>query len=207
MSEERKKAFDLAKKLKALADGGVGGEKVNAAALLKKHLAKHGISEEELSASVKKYEFFKYEKNQQDLLMMIICHVVCNALILRDNKKFRNMLFLECKKEEAEKIRKIFAFYLECYRVEEKYFFQAFLHKQNLTPNIEGFAGDGQNHAGVIKAEAEDKFNVKKAPAPVQQVAYSPQEEKKIRGLMSWMPRYEMTESVIGAKRTGHDDH
>ena len=51
MDEERKKALDRARKLKALADRGVGGERVNAAALYKKHLEKCGLTEEDVKAA------------------------------------------------------------------------------------------------------------------------------------------------------------
>lgn len=42
---------DLIKKVKALADSGVGGEKTNAEALLRKLMVKYGLSEEDISSA------------------------------------------------------------------------------------------------------------------------------------------------------------
>lgn len=47
--ESRKKILDKAKKLKELADRGVGGEKINAKTILDNFMAKHNISIDEIS--------------------------------------------------------------------------------------------------------------------------------------------------------------
>ena len=214
MTPEMKKILDKAKKLKALADRGVGGEKVNARALLDAHLEKHGITEEELFGSIKEHHHFRYEKNQQELLEMIICNVVCNALIFRD-AKHRNTLLVACSKDEAKRIRSMFAFYMGCFEIEKNYLLRAFIHKNNLEPNIkvEPYPMGNPDDVVVVDAhdefekqkhekkkdaqESETKFDVKTEPAPVQEVRYSPAEQKKIQGLMSWMQRYVMSENLL----------
>lgn len=45
---ENSKYLELAKKIKALADRGVGGEKINAAAMLELHMTRHGITMENI---------------------------------------------------------------------------------------------------------------------------------------------------------------
>jgi len=50
MSEERYKILDRAKKLKELADRGVGGEMANAKDMLKKYMDKHKITMEDISS-------------------------------------------------------------------------------------------------------------------------------------------------------------
>jgi hypothetical protein len=49
MSTERKKILDKAKKLKELADRGVGGEKDNAIRMLSAYMEKHNITDNELT--------------------------------------------------------------------------------------------------------------------------------------------------------------
>jgi len=56
MTPERKKILDKAKKLKELADRGIGGEKVNAKYMLENYMKKHNIKMEEI-------ESHKYRKN------------------------------------------------------------------------------------------------------------------------------------------------
>jgi hypothetical protein len=50
MSAERKKILDKAKKLKELADRGVGGEMANAKEMLSKYMEKHNITFEEIES-------------------------------------------------------------------------------------------------------------------------------------------------------------
>ena len=65
MSFERKKILDKAKKLKELADRGVGGEKDNAIRMLTAYMEKHGISDTELTGHKLDDNTFKgYTKEQ-----------------------------------------------------------------------------------------------------------------------------------------------
>ena len=59
--ESRKKILDKAKKLKELAERGVGGEKENAKAMLEKYMFKHKISDAEM---------YSYESTSSDYSKM-----------------------------------------------------------------------------------------------------------------------------------------
>ena len=179
------RVLDKAQKLKALAEGGEGGEKTKAKAILLTYLAKHGLTEADLAYYKNSHYHFTYEHNQGALLSMIICHVVCDAMLLSDEKK-PNEYFLECTEQEAVKINRMFEFYLEAYRREEDFFLTAFLYKNDLTPNLS--AQEVVN----AKPKADDRFHVKSAPASVKSVEFNDFQQKKINGLMSWMPKYKM---------------
>ena len=56
------KNIELAKKLKALADKGIGGEKSNAEAMLNNLMKKHNITIEEIEGEKLMDFFFKIEK-------------------------------------------------------------------------------------------------------------------------------------------------
>ena len=58
------KNIDLAKKLKALADRGVDGEKTNAEAMLNSLMKKHNITIEEIEGEELLDFFFKIEKSK-----------------------------------------------------------------------------------------------------------------------------------------------
>ena len=67
---ERQKILDRAKKLKELADRGIGGEKVNAEKMLIIYKEKHKISDNELNAHKLDKEVFKGYTMQQMYSMM-----------------------------------------------------------------------------------------------------------------------------------------
>lgn len=192
MSDDKLKALDKAKKLKALADKGEGGERDNARELLMRHLDKHGLSLSDIDENEIKYEYFTY-KGAGDLLSMIICHIVANALILQD-KKLKNTYFLECTRDEALRIREMYSFYLEAYKKEEQYFLTAFLSRNDLTPK---FTNSDVKPATVAKPNSDVVFHVKSEAKPIEQLTYSSQEDKKIRGLASWLPKYDMSHKTL----------
>lgn len=70
MSEERKKILDKAKKLKELADRGVGGEKENAKTMLDSFMSKHDIKLNEIISHNYKGSKYKYMSDEQFLKEM-----------------------------------------------------------------------------------------------------------------------------------------
>ena len=198
--EVSSKVLKRAKQLKALAERGEGAEREKAFNLYKKHLETNGITEEDLGLNELQFHYFKYGSGQRDMLSMIMCHVVANALILTDSKK-KSILFAKCTNEEATKIRQMFAFYIEAYRIEESYFLTAFLHRNQLTPNIVQEKGEcGEQKAAVnVKNETDVNFEIKTEPAPVESVEYTPYEQRKIKGLMSWMPHYDFAGELLNS--------
>lgn len=79
MSSIDDKVLNKIRKIKELADRGVGGEKVTAEALLKKYADKYGVTLEDLLLDEKreKYEFHIINKYYRELLHQIIS-MVCD---------------------------------------------------------------------------------------------------------------------------------
>jgi hypothetical protein len=69
--ESRKKILDKAKKLKELAERGIGGEKENAKAMLEKYMIKHEISDAEIY-SYKPSSDSDYSKMTDDQFLQLI---------------------------------------------------------------------------------------------------------------------------------------
>lgn len=77
------KIIELAKKLKALADRGEGGEKVNAENKLQQLIKKYGITTEEIEGEQQHDYFFKIKTTRERKLWMQIV-----ALVNREIKKY-----------------------------------------------------------------------------------------------------------------------
>lgn len=65
--ENRKKIIEKAKKLKALADRGVGGEQINAKEMFDKYVKHHNITEEELNEINSNYTEYAYMSDEDFL--------------------------------------------------------------------------------------------------------------------------------------------
>lgn len=126
--------LELAKKLKALAEQGVGGEKSNAEMQLKKLMAKHNISLEELETNTKSWCLFKIKRGHRsrDLLFQIVTHVLAESSVRFYRGKQQNQVEIECTPEQHIEIECKYAFYLSALLVDEKIFYRAFIQKNKL---------------------------------------------------------------------------
>lgn len=91
-------AFELAKKLKALADRGVDGEARSAEQLLAAHLKKHGISLAELEEGhviERVFSFKKWATDQQRFFRQVVSSVMQRDYDIKEftayGKKLRNL--------------------------------------------------------------------------------------------------------------------
>lgn len=125
---------ELAKKLKALADQGIGGEKVNAEQKLKELIEKHNLSEDDLGeASEHRFDF---KKEQKKLFNQICCHVLGKEIKTYSLKSERHtMLVAECTNLQAIEIESLFSFYYAEYERQLETFYRAFVYKNNLLPS------------------------------------------------------------------------
>lgn len=122
------KIIDLCKKLNALAKGGVGGEKHNAAQMLQKLLEKHAISINDIEEEVKKRFCFK-PKNSQ-LLVQVAATVIgtVNAYTLRGRKG----VYMDLTTAQYIEIEAKYSFYQSAYNKELKKMVKAFVMKNKL---------------------------------------------------------------------------
>lgn len=132
------KHIDLARKLKALADRGVGGEKRNAQKILDSLLKKHSISIEEIEGDKIETYYFKASGIYSDLLHQIVKRVNYNLKVwevpVKAQKKFRvaGNIFTECTAAEYIEIDQMFSVYKKLFKEESDFFFKAFLTANDL---------------------------------------------------------------------------
>ncbi|MCD8362809.1 MAG: hypothetical protein LUC98_07610 [Lachnospiraceae bacterium] len=126
-------------KIQALAERGVGGEKTTAERMLRKLLAKNGISSlEELEADkeVQYYLFSYHGKHEIKLLEQCIYKVLTEAgdrTCYRSHGK-REKLGVYCTKAQKIEIDLEFDFYRKVFYEELEVFMIAFIQKQHIFP-------------------------------------------------------------------------
>jgi len=123
---------DLLRKLKALAEGGVGGEKINAEALLQKLLKKYDIDPDSLNDDALNFVEFKYKKGlyQSELLLQVILSVI--PTVHRKNAKYRSYIKVEVTRSEEIEIHAKYDFYSKKLKEDLDIFASAFYHRNGL---------------------------------------------------------------------------
>lgn len=131
--------LELAKKLKALADKGIGGEKTNAIEMLEALCKKHNIRIEDLDQEEKKEYFFKINISDAKFFNQIV-HGVNRSIPVYGEfpKKHIKEYYLpgnfaiDCTCYEYIEIEAKFNFYLALYKEEVDIFYTAFLKANDL---------------------------------------------------------------------------
>jgi len=129
---EKKKALLL--KLKALAERGEGGEKINAEETLKRLMVRYGYTAEELESEEKVECVFRYRTiRERKLLLQILLKVTNESDVSffkrgKEQNKARSMLTAE----QSMEVEMLFDFYRHLYVKEENTLFVAFVQKHNL---------------------------------------------------------------------------
>lgn len=131
---------ELLKKIKALADRGVGGEADNAETILARLMDKYGISEDELSEETRASVEFTFSGKEQEKLLRQIVYKVTNggtAYGLKytgSGRKCRTTLGAECTRAEKVEIEFLLDFYKRLWEREREAFLSAFIQKHRLFP-------------------------------------------------------------------------
>lgn len=130
---------ELIKKIKALADSGVGGEKENAQKLLQKLMSKYNISEESLNEeAIKEFEL-KIPKffNSQALASQVYYSIVGSG-IEKDKPMFSyrgsKRVYVKCTTAEFLELEAKLNFYFYYFKKEAEIFFSAFIQANKLFP-------------------------------------------------------------------------
>lgn len=133
------KHIELAKKLKSLADRGIGGEKINAEKMLNDLLKKHNLTIEDIDGEKIDNYFFKVKKEDSDLLHQVIKRVnydlkLYGEIPAKDVKRLQmdGNYFTKCTASQFLEIKSMFDFYLKAYKQELKIFFSAFITANDL---------------------------------------------------------------------------
>lgn len=129
------KLIELAKKLRELAQRGIGGEKTNAERLLAKIMSEHGISLESLE-SVKRYrEQFRCKVEHRFLLAQVAYMILGSGAEIYKDRRGPSYMQAECTPAEKLEIEAVFDFYKRAYEADLKIFRKAFMQKNQIFPS------------------------------------------------------------------------
>lgn len=131
---------ELLKKLRVLSEQGVGGEKANAEAKLKKLMRKYNITEEELSEDITSEVEFKYHGEEQKKLLCQIIYKVTNTATgniytysyTQSGRRCRTIIGADVTKAQKIEIEFLFDFYVTQWEKERKMFLEAFIQKHDI---------------------------------------------------------------------------
>lgn len=130
------KLLDLAKKFKALAEQGEGGEKETAANMLEKFLRKHNIKLDDIEEETITEHRFKFAKEDERLFIQVAAVTVADVRFygINGNKNARKYmtLIIDCTLAQSIEIRAKFEFYKRAWKKDVDLFFRAFIHKNHL---------------------------------------------------------------------------
>lgn len=128
-----KNYLELAKKLQALAGGGVHGEKENAQKALDALMQKHGITKEELEENKTDWHEFKVGKQYQKLFFQVAMATIGNrGATYRQHRHNQNVIFLEVSIAEQIEIQGKYEFYWHAFKTEQETLLRAFIMRHNL---------------------------------------------------------------------------
>lgn len=132
------KKKELLKKLQALAERGVGGEKETAERKLRQLMEKYGIDEMEF-AEDKLEEFeFKYKNAQEEQLIRQLFYKMfgkewrSKGYTYRYGKGSKSIRGIECTKAEGIQLQVEYEFYKQLWQEEMELFWDAFIQKHRI---------------------------------------------------------------------------
>lgn len=135
MVDEKK--LELMKKLQALAERGVGGEKEGAQRKLEELMKKYNIEEEDLSDEKQEDFEFKYrtpfeEKLLRQLFYKIVPDYRSKTYRYNWGRGSKSTYGIHCTKAEGLQIQIEYDFYKELWKEEEAFFFDCFIQKHRI---------------------------------------------------------------------------
>lgn len=125
----RNKIIELAKKIKALAEKGKGGERNSAKEKLKRICEKYNISESELSKSdiTKNYYIVINDSNERELLINVCCMILDVPGFKWKEKN--NCICIHITQPEYENINSAFEYYRDMYNDYKRYLMQGIISR------------------------------------------------------------------------------
>lgn len=133
---DKNKIQDKLKKLKALAERGVGGEKETAEALYKKLIEKYELSEELIEEEEIDRHWFRYDDFVDNkLLCQIFYKVTGNRTYWVKTDKRRRLIGVDCTNFELDQILFYYQFYKKHLQSEIEVFISAFFNVNDLFPD------------------------------------------------------------------------
>jgi hypothetical protein len=131
-TQSNNRAIDLAKKIKALAEQGIGGEKENAAEQLKRLLKKYNLTMEDIEGEKTHERWFAYKSvDQRKFISQVIASVIGGK---RPRYSIKSLKEIGTDLTDAEfiEISEKIPFYWNHYQSELKTFYSAFIQVNKL---------------------------------------------------------------------------
>lgn len=144
------KKLELLKKLQALAERGVGGEKEGAQRKLAQLMEKYQIEEIDLSEDKMEDHDFKYHNDfELKLLRQLFYKIVPDfqkyTYTYRYGKGSKSTYGISCTKAQALQIQIEYEFYCTLWKEEVEFFMQAFIQKHQIFAIKDDDESDGDN--------------------------------------------------------------
>lgn len=136
---ERERILEKIKRVRALAERGVDGEKDSAAALLDRLMKQYGISEAEIAEERREIAWFRYKTPLERKLLNQVIYTVTGRIpygcVGRYTGRTRKQIGIECTAAERLEIEISFEFYNAALQQELERFYIAFLQKNRIFPD------------------------------------------------------------------------
>lgn len=171
--------LELLQKIKALAEKGSGGEKINAQKMLADLMKKYNIKEEELSDEVlKDFDIRAYNKWEEKLLYQVCYSVYGNIsdkkMVLFYTYK-KGKFCVRCTASEFLEIEAKFHFYKNIFKKQQEIFYDAFICANDIYPPEHLVNRDKHKH----KDLTEDDLAALKMAATIDKSEFRQQIEYK----------------------------
>lgn len=139
MTAERERLLQKIKRVQALAERGVGGEKESAAVMLDRLMEQYGISEAEISEDRREMAWFRFKTDLERRLLLQVMFAVMGGAEIYDrtnghsNRKHK-VVGCECTAAERLEIELSNEFYQRAMNEELERFIHAFVCKNGIFP-------------------------------------------------------------------------
>ena len=147
------KYLELAKKLKALVEQGVGGEKRNAKIQLDKLLTKHRLTLADLEAEQRRVYGFRISKTNRRLFGQIVGKVVAVSHPVRYDSRKPTALFAELTPAEYIEVTAKFEFYKNALAKQLELAYLAFI----VTNDLLLAPGESRSETSIVQKEQLEK--------------------------------------------------
>ena len=136
---ERERLLEKLSMVKALAERGEGGERKNAAELLARMMAKHGITDEDLEDAGVRLYWIRYKTEYERRLIRQLAYKYLGSghsfgCVGTYSNRPRENIGVECTPAQYIEIEADFEFYRAALAEEMDIFYSAFLQKNDLFP-------------------------------------------------------------------------
>lgn len=130
--KEIERIHAIAKKLHALAERGVDGEKANAEKVLAAFLKKHNLKLDDLLGEQKTRRWFKVSKTKDKFFHQVAASVLGVKFSTFTRPSLKGMVGIDLTAEEFVEVESRFDFYWRAYQEDLEVFYSAFIQRNKL---------------------------------------------------------------------------